>query len=278
MPCRVRFAVGVPLVLTVMCPSPRGANPPVPDDAAGVGRGTVGYRPDVRPIPETLVAIDELDPSVSNDDLLEQLTRSSERVRALAPETIGMSVTMNAHGVTLTLVSSDEEIATLDAFQYLDSGPCVEADEPTSGVETTRDDLFSEARWRLFAEASAAHAVRSTLTLPIVRRGGVIGTVNLYAASEQAFNGHYAELAEILGGWAPGAVANADLSFSSRGAAREARRSCAPPPSWRARSACSPPPSTSGSARRAPGWSAPPSRPASPGRLATAVLALQFHR
>jgi GAF domain-containing protein len=233
----------------------------------------------VRPIPETLVAIDELDPSVSDDDLLEQLTRSSERVRALAPDVIGMSVAMNAHGVTLTLVSSDEDIATLDAFQYLNGGPCVEAVDPTGGVETTRDDLFSEARWRLFAEASAAHAVRSTLTLPIVRCGRVIGTVNLYGASEQAFGGHYAALAEILGGWAPGAVANADLSFSSRGTARQA------PEILRASAVMESAVGVLAStldlgfreARRRLERAAEQAG-VSPGRLATAVLALQFHR
>jgi GAF domain-containing protein len=233
----------------------------------------------VKPIPETLMAIDELDPSLSNDDLLEQLTRSSEQVRAVAPDVIGMSVAMNQQGVTLTLVASDEDIATLDAFQYLNGGPCVEANDPTNGVETTRDDLFSEARWRLFAEASAAHAVRSTLTLPVVRRGRVIGTVNLYAASEQAFGGHHAALAEILGGWAPGAVANADLSFSTRGVARQA------PEILRASAVMESAVGVLASsldigfreARDRLGRAAEQAG-VSVGRLATAVLALQFHR
>jgi hypothetical protein len=44
----------------------------------------------------------------------------------------------------------------------------------------------------------------------------VEGTVNLYAASRGAFVGHHEALAEIFGAWALGAVANADLSFTTR--------------------------------------------------------------
>jgi hypothetical protein len=42
----------------------------------------------------------------------------------------------------------------------------------------------------MFADATAAKSVRSTLTLPLVGTdGGALGTVNLYAASPQAFDG-----------------------------------------------------------------------------------------
>jgi hypothetical protein len=48
-----------------------------------------------------------------------------------------------------------------------------------------------------------------------------VGTVNLYAASRRAFVGHHEQLADVFGGWAAGAVANADLSFTTR---KEAER------------------------------------------------------
>ena len=40
--------------------------------------------------------------------------------------------------------------------------------------------------------------------------------VNLYASTEDAFAGHHEELAAICRAWAPGAVTNADLAFSTR--------------------------------------------------------------
>ena len=54
---------------------------------------------------------------------------------------------------------------------------------------------------------------------------GVVGSVNLYGASGKAFEDHHEELAEMLGGWAPGAVRNADLSFNTRAMAEQAPQS-----------------------------------------------------
>lgn len=75
----------------------------------------------------------------------------------------------------------------------------------------------------MFAQASAAAGVRSSLTLRILDpAGAVIGTVNLYAATPTAFVGHHHELAQALHASAGKAVTNADLSFNSRLAALEA--------------------------------------------------------
>ena len=61
----------------------------------------------------------------------------------------------------------------------------------------------------------------STLTLPILTQGRVVGSVNLYAGSGHAFTGVHEPLADLLSAWAPGAVENADLSFSTRRLAEE---------------------------------------------------------
>lgn len=46
--------------------------------------------------------------------------------------------------------------------------------------------------------------------------------MNLYGGSEDAFTGRHEDLAEVFGPWAPGAVVNADLSFSTRRLAEQA--------------------------------------------------------
>jgi GAF domain-containing protein len=106
--------------------------------------------------------------------------------------------------------------------QYLAGGPCVDAVKGELGIEVRHDDLLDEASWQLFAQATAARAVRSTLTLLLTREGRVIGSVNLYAASDKAFEGHHVQLAQIVGASAASAVANADLSFTTRGVAEQA--------------------------------------------------------
>lgn len=177
----------------------------------------------MQPIPETLEALAELDAYLDDGTLLDGLVEQASRAQRVAPDLVGVSVAPRAHGLTFTLVATDEETAALDAVQYLTGGPCVQVAEDGNGLVTTSDDLFDEPRWQAFAQASAAAGVRSTLTFPIVAGGEVIGTVNLYGRSEGAFAGPRREmLAAVFQAWAPGAVANADLSFSTRRAAEQA--------------------------------------------------------
>lgn len=176
----------------------------------------------MEPIPETLEALGELDTYLDEETLLDQLARSAELARRIAPDLVGLSIASHQHGVTLTLVATDEEIAALDGVQYLTSGPCVDAVEDSQGVATRSADLFDEARWLDFARATAAAGVRSTLTFPIMEGGTAIGTVNLYGASDSTFDGKHRLLATVFHAWAPAAVMNADLSFSTRRLAQDA--------------------------------------------------------
>lgn len=174
----------------------------------------------MEPIKETVAAADQLGP----DDLLDELRRLANRAKEVVPDLVGVSIARLDQGLTFTLVSSAEEIAILDGIQYIAGGPCVEGALTAEVRQFDNEDVLDEARWQLFACATAARAVRSTLTLPVLRRGAAVGTVNLYGASPRAFDDQYDELAQIFGAWAAGAITNADLSFTTRDEAREAPR------------------------------------------------------
>jgi len=175
----------------------------------------------VEPLPETLKAFAELARHGSTD-LVVVVLAMGRQVQDIVPECVGLSLALFDEGLTFTLVASAEQIAGLDAVQYLDGGPCVAAAHNDETVEANVGDLVDEDRWMLFARASAAAGVASSLTLPIVGGGQVRGSVNLYAATENAFAGHHEELAAALGASAEHAILNADLSFSTRLAAAEA--------------------------------------------------------
>lgn len=177
----------------------------------------------MEPIPETAAALADL--AASGDSRLrEELDLRARLVREFVPDCVGMSLASVEHGVTFTLVATSEEIAVLDAVQYLYGGPCVDAAHTDEVWEFTSDDeaLLDEAGWHRFARATAAHMIASTLSLPILDDGRVVGTVHLYASSAHAFTGLHDELAVIFGAWAPGAITNADLSFSTRDRAQVA--------------------------------------------------------
>ena len=169
----------------------------------------------MEPIPETTEAVEEFGPFYEGD-VLEELRAKAQAVRQIVPDCIGLSVAALDQGITLTLVASDEEIAALDALQYLADGPCVRGVEANRVVEFTSGEATDEADWQLFAQGTAAAGVASTLTLPVMVGESAVGSVNLYAASAEAFTGHHEEVAAVLGAWAPGAITNADLGFATR--------------------------------------------------------------
>lgn len=173
-------------------------------------------------IPETLDALDELE--VDGDGLLRtQLRETAERVREIAPDVAGISIASHAQGIVFTLVATDDDVAALDAVQYVESGPCVAALHEDHGMTTGSGGLLDEAEWHTLALAAAAVGIRSTLTLPVRDGGRTVGTINLYGRTVDTFVGRHAEIADAVGGWAPGAVTNADLAFTTRTRAEQAR-------------------------------------------------------
>lgn len=180
-----------------------------------------GYRPSVELIPESLQALGELDEPVDHPSLEMLLRDTATFAERLVPGLVGVSVAFRDHGLTFTLVATDDTVATLDAVQYAFSGPCVDAIDLGQGIATPHG-LLDEQRWHHFARASAARGVHSTLTLPVLDDDTVVSTVNLYGSEADTFTGKHALLADLFGAWAPGATANADLDFTTRLAARQA--------------------------------------------------------
>jgi GAF domain-containing protein len=172
----------------------------------------------VEPVPETREAFERL-AEVGETGLSEWLSALAERIRAIVPDCVGVSFGALRDGLTFTLVSSGDEIGSLDAVQYLDGGPCIVGAHDADVVANTAQDLLDEGRWQLFARASAAAGIGSTLTLPIKDDGTVVGSLNLYASTPTAFDGWHEVLAEAVGASAIDAITNADLSFRSRLAA-----------------------------------------------------------
>lgn len=177
----------------------------------------------MEPLPETRQALDEL-AAYDGNDLAGTLHAMGLRAKEIVPECVGLSLTMVEDGLTFTLVATDHETAVLDAVQYLDGGPCIDALETEEILEVRDMDPLSEERWSMYARASSDSGVASSLSLPLLDNGRVIGGVNLYASTPEAFHGRHPELAEALCASAAGAVADADLEFHTRMQATEAPR------------------------------------------------------
>ena len=167
-------------------------------------------------MPETREALAEF-VSLQGPDLDELLPDLGRRAQDIVPELVGLSLGLAHEGLTFTLVSSSGGAAVLDAAQYVDGGPCVEVTEGRMDMaEVDLADPLDEGRWQLFSRVGAAAGVASSLSLPAYHDGVLVGGVNLYASTPEAFTGRHDALARALGAQAADAVTNADLSFSTR--------------------------------------------------------------
>ena len=177
----------------------------------------------MEPLPETQDALGEfMEPDES--DLGQVLSSLGRTARAIVPECVGLSLCLIREGLTFTLTATTREVAEVDAIQYVDGGPCVweEAERGTQPTEVAMDDLLDEHRWSLFARASAAAGIASSLSLTLKDDDRVVGGINLYAATADAFTGHHDELEHALGAEVGSAVRDADLGFETRRAAARA--------------------------------------------------------
>lgn len=173
------------------------------------------------PIPPTVAALEQLD-RLGETRVKEALRRIAVEVVSIVPQCVGLSLTLVADGVTLTLAAGGLATLPLDAVQYLDGGPCVAAVDGNDAPDVIGFDPLSEERWSMFARASAAHGVRSTLSMPLLDNDVVVGGVNLYASARDAFVGHEEAIGQVIGASAAAAVRDADLDFSTRLRAAEA--------------------------------------------------------
>ena len=157
---------------------------------------------------ETRDALDEY-LSLTGPDLDDSLLMLGESATRIVPDCVGLSLTLLDEDLTFTLVEPERLDAGADA---------------TAPTDADGDAPLDEAAWASAAREEAAEGVASSLCLPMVQHGRVVGDLHLYASSPDAFRGRHQDLALALGASASGAVTNADLGFESRRRAEEAPR------------------------------------------------------
>jgi hypothetical protein len=119
-------------------------------------------------------------PTTPTDD------RFLEGIRELLPESTGVSVARIEDGHPYTALSSDEQVAALDAVQYIAGGPCVAAAGRGTPVRGLSADLSAQGPWRLFGRAASAVGIVETRSVPLAVEGRTVGTLNLYTTADDA--------------------------------------------------------------------------------------------
>lgn len=164
-------------------------------------------------LPQSRHALDEYVAS-SGDDFEHELRTIESWATRTVPDCVAMSVTLLEDDLTFTMVSPD-------SVEEVDARSDPSHERPPSRW-TARWAVLDEQGWAELAQDDRAPGIASTLSLPVIDRGRVVLTIDLYASTPHAFEERVDELADALGVWQAGAVTNADLGFATRQRAMEA--------------------------------------------------------
>ncbi|GLZ60578.1 GAF and ANTAR domain-containing protein [Micromonospora sp. NBRC 107095] len=144
---------------------------------------------------------------ISLDDML---LRVAELANRSIPGTREVTVTLVRGRVGWTGAFTGELARQLDEWQYdQHRGPCLDAS--ASGDTISVPDMATEDRWPAWAERARAAGVRSSLSVGLPIQGSVVGALNVYSDSANAFEPSSVASAEGFAAYAAVALANAHL-------------------------------------------------------------------
>ncbi|MCV7149710.1 GAF and ANTAR domain-containing protein [Mycolicibacterium pyrenivorans] len=115
-----------------------------------------------------------------------------------------------------TFAATAEFVNKIDSAQYeqLHEGPCITCMQ--TGRAVVSGSLGSDDRWPHFGGRVARMGVHSALSLPLIVGEQVIGAINTYARTRDAFGEHAVELGSQFAGSAAVSVHNAQVLASAR--------------------------------------------------------------
>ncbi|HET6818881.1 MAG TPA: GAF and ANTAR domain-containing protein [Mycobacteriales bacterium] len=112
------------------------------------------------------------------------------------PRAEGASITTFPQGRPGALGDS-EWARTLDELQYAEhEGPCLDAFRTGNAFRIR--DLAAEPRWPSYVPRAVRQGARSMMSMPLSAEGKVIGALNVYSKTPDAFDTEAASVADIL--------------------------------------------------------------------------------
>jgi GAF domain-containing protein len=123
-----------------------------------------------------------------------------------------------------TWAATAELVHDIDVIQYeeLNEGPCITCMQTRRTIVS--GSLGSDGRWPHFGGRVARMAIHSALSLPLMVGDQVIGAINTYARSRDAFGEHAVQLGSQFAGPAAVSVYNAQLLAGAQERTKQLQR------------------------------------------------------
>jgi transcriptional regulator with GAF, ATPase, and Fis domain len=158
-------------------------------------------------------------------DLFELLGKVAGFAADAIPGVDGAGVALIAAGKDVPTLQTTSATAgfvhEIDAVQYdeLHEGPCITCME--SRRTTVSGSLGADGRWPRFGGRVARMDVHSALSLPLIVGEHVVGAINCYSESHDAFGEHAVQLGSQFAAPAAVSLYNADLLAGARARAEK---------------------------------------------------------
>jgi GAF domain-containing protein len=147
--------------------------------------------------------------TIGSHDLSVTLVSVAEFAVHAIPGADGAGLTLLHDQCADTIVATAPFVREVDDVQYgMGEGPCIAA--AATGLTMRSGSLGAESRWPRFGSRVGRLGVHSVLSLPLKIGGDVIGAMNVYSRSKEAFDDEAARLGEIYAAPAAVAVQNAN--------------------------------------------------------------------
>jgi GAF domain-containing protein len=138
------------------------------------------------------------------------LQRIVELTAAAVPGCTNCGVSLLKGETVITAAATDGTTLQLDGAQYSNGeGPCLHA--ARTGEIVRVDDMAGDSRFPRFAAEAVRLGINSSLSYPLVVRGGTIGALNIYGRELRAFDDTSERLAERFARQASATMTNVDI-------------------------------------------------------------------
>ncbi|MBV9369028.1 MAG: GAF and ANTAR domain-containing protein [Frankiales bacterium] len=132
------------------------------------------------------------------DDLANTYTEMCRIAVRAVPPAVGASVTTHPEGRPAA-VASDGWAQDLDELQFEEhEGPCLDAYRTGNAFRVR--DFQTETRWPFYSQQAVRKGAISMVSVPLTAQGNVVGALNLYARSADAFDAEATALAHVVAG------------------------------------------------------------------------------
>lgn len=165
---------------------------------------------DAADLRRSLTALSHLIIGNGRPGLESALTKIAEYAVRAVPGADGAGLTLMEHDRPDTIVASEDFVREVDAIQYgIGEGPCISAAAQRRTVMC--GSLSTDGQWPRFGPRVARLGVHSALSLPLIADGDVLGAMNIYAHSHDAFGERAVEIGELFAVPAAISVHNAQV-------------------------------------------------------------------